>query len=226
MAAQKPAAWKTGFCFSFLPSCDFLGWLLLARLSEARTETGQQPNILEEKAGKKPGQRRTRYKRVACTRVVGVAHLGTRHRIAALSEESGEECGENNCEVASRPKKENNVADMSLSLLELCAGGGGQALGLELAGFHHSGVVEYEPQFCTTLRKNRPHWNVLQIDVRNLRAGDFSGVDLVATGVPCPPFSVAGKQLGADDERDMFPAALQVVENARPRAVLFENVPG
>ncbi|MBM3835759.1 MAG: hypothetical protein FJ403_21320 [Verrucomicrobia bacterium] len=115
---------------------------------------------------------------------------------------------------------------MSLSLLELCAGGGGQALGLELAGFHHSGVVEYEPQFCTTLRKNRPHWNVLQIDVRNLRAGDFSGVDLVATGVPCPPFSVAGKQLGADDERDMFPAALQVVENARPRAVLFENVPG
>jgi DNA (cytosine-5)-methyltransferase 1 len=115
---------------------------------------------------------------------------------------------------------------MSLSVLELCAGGGGQALGLELAAFHHAGVVEYEPQFCTSLRKNRPHWNVLQMDIRNLRAEDFSGVDLLAAGVPCPPFSIAGKQLGAEDDRDMFPSALDLVARARPRAVLFENVPG
>ena len=115
---------------------------------------------------------------------------------------------------------------MSLAVLELCAGGGGQALGLEMAGFHHAAVVEYEPQFCTTLRTNRPHWNVIQQDIRNLRHQDFTGIDLLAAGVPCPPFSIASKQLGADDTRDMFPTALELVENIRPRAVLFENVPG
>ena len=55
---------------------------------------------------------------------------------------------------------------MSFAVLELCAGGGGQALGLEMAGFHHAAAVEYEPQFCTTLRKNRPQWNVKQEDIR------------------------------------------------------------
>jgi DNA (cytosine-5)-methyltransferase 1 len=115
---------------------------------------------------------------------------------------------------------------MSLSAVELCAGGGGQALGLEKAGFHHAAAVEYEPHYCTTLRKNRPHWNVLQQDIRNFRSADYTGVDLLAGGVPCPPFSIAGKQLGTDDERDMFPAALAIVESIRPRAVLFENVPG
>jgi DNA (cytosine-5)-methyltransferase 1 len=112
------------------------------------------------------------------------------------------------------------------SVLELCAGGGGQALGLEMAGFDHTGVVEYEPAFCTTLRTNRPHWNVVQGDIRNLRPEDFIGSDIVAAGVPCPPFSVAGKQLGANDERDMFPAALKIVSVVKPRAVLLENVPG
>lgn len=115
---------------------------------------------------------------------------------------------------------------MTFTALEICAGGGGQALGLELAGFHHAGVVEFEPQFCTTLRKNRPHWNVVQQDIRNLHWEDFAGVDLLAGGVPCPPFSVAGKQLGKNDERDMFPAALRLVESIKPRAVLLENVPG
>lgn len=115
---------------------------------------------------------------------------------------------------------------MSLTTLELCAGGGGQALGLEMAGFHHSAVVEYEPQFCTTLRKNRPHWDVRQTDIRNLDGKEFSGVDVVAGGVPCPPFSVAGKQLGENDERDMFPAAMEIIRKAKPRAVMLENVQG
>ena len=95
---------------------------------------------------------------------------------------------------------------MSLVALELCAGGGGQALGLGLAGFHHAGAVEYEPQFCTTLRKNRPHWNVVQSDIREVRGDNFPEMDLIAAGVPCPPFSIAGKQLGASDDRDMLPA--------------------
>ncbi len=115
---------------------------------------------------------------------------------------------------------------MSFSALELCAGGGGQALGLEMAGFRHAAAIEYEPQFCATLSGNRPHWNVIQDDIRNIRGRDFSGVDLIAAGVPCPPFSVAGKQLGGEDERDMFPAALSIVEDAQPRAVMFENVQG
>jgi len=72
---------------------------------------------------------------------------------------------------------------MSFAVLELCAGGGGQAIGLEMAGFHHAAAVEYEPQFCTTLRKNRPHWNVIQQDIRNLRHQDFTGIDLLAAGV-------------------------------------------
>lgn len=115
---------------------------------------------------------------------------------------------------------------MSLTAVELCAGGGGQALGLEMAGFHHLAAVEYEPHFCTTLRKNRPHWNVVQQDIRHFRWEDYTKVDLLAGGVPCPPFSIAGKQLGSDDERDMFPAALAIIEKIRPRSVLLENVPG
>ncbi len=115
---------------------------------------------------------------------------------------------------------------MSLTAIELCAGGGGQALGLEMAGFHHVAAVEYEPHYCTTLRTNRPHWKVVEDDIRNFRSQDYSDIDLIAGGVPCPPFSIAGKQLGADDERDMFPAALKIIEAIRPRAVLLENVRG
>jgi len=115
---------------------------------------------------------------------------------------------------------------MSYAVLELCAGGGGQALGLEMAGFHHAAAVEYEPQYCTTLRTNRPQWDVRLGDIRALRHEDFTGIDLLAAGVPCPPFSIASKQLGADDDRDMFPTALRLVELIKPRAVLFENVPG
>lgn len=115
---------------------------------------------------------------------------------------------------------------MSLTAIELCAGGGGQALGLEMAGFHHVAAVEYEPQYCTTLRTNRPHWNVVEGDIRNFRSQDYSDIDLIAGGVPCPPFSIAGKQIGGDDERDMFPAALNIIETIRLRAVLLENVQG
>jgi DNA (cytosine-5)-methyltransferase 1 len=115
---------------------------------------------------------------------------------------------------------------MKYSAVELCAGGGGQALGLEMAGFHHECVVEYEPRFCTTLRSNRPHWNILQMDLRDLKIDRFSGIDLLAAGVPCPPFSVAGRQLGADDSRDMFPSVLNIIKASAPRAVLLENVPG
>jgi DNA (cytosine-5)-methyltransferase 1 len=112
------------------------------------------------------------------------------------------------------------------TVLELCAGGGGQALGLEAAGFDHVATLDIDPNACTTLRRNRPQWNVIEADITKFHASEFEGADLVAAGVPCPPFSIAGKQLGSDDERDLFPAALRIVEEVRPRAVMLENVRG
>ncbi|MCO4098992.1 DNA cytosine methyltransferase [Gemmatimonas sp.] len=114
----------------------------------------------------------------------------------------------------------------ALQSLEICAGAGGQALGIERAGFEHVAAVEIESVACETLSLNRPKWNVLNRDVRGLSGSDYRGVDLFAGGVPCPPFSVAGRQLGENDERDLFPVALQIVEDAKPRAVILENVPG
>lgn len=113
-----------------------------------------------------------------------------------------------------------------LSSVELCAGGGGQALGLEKAGFFHEATVEIEAAACETLRLNRPEWNVIEGDLKAFDGSKYHGVDLVAGGVPCPPFSIAGKQLGADDDRDLFPEALRVVDEARPNAVMLENVRG
>lgn len=111
--------------------------------------------------------------------------------------------------------------------LEICAGAGGQALGLEMAGFDHVALVEIEPLACQTLLFNRPAWNVLNEDVRSFNATNYFGeVDLLAGGVPCPPFSHAGKQLGQDDERDLFPEALRLINECNPRAVLLENVRG
>lgn len=115
-----------------------------------------------------------------------------------------------------------------LTSLELCAGAGGQALGLEQAGFGHEALVEIDPHCCATLLSNRPNWNVFEEDLRIFkdRAADFKGIDLIAGGLPCPPFSVAGKQLGPRDERNLFPDAIDIVDAVRPQAVMIENVRG
>jgi DNA (cytosine-5)-methyltransferase 1 len=113
-----------------------------------------------------------------------------------------------------------------LTCLEICAGAGGQSLGLEQAGFAHVAAVEIDPDACATLRLNRPGWKVVEQDVHHYDGAGHPGVDLLAGGVPCPPFSIAGKQLGADDERDLFPQALRLVEECRPAAVMLENVRG
>jgi DNA (cytosine-5)-methyltransferase 1 len=110
--------------------------------------------------------------------------------------------------------------------IEICAGAGGQALGLERAGFEHAALVEIDPAACATLRLNRPEWNVLEMDLRRFSALDYRGVELLSGGVPCPPFSVAGKQLGSVDERDLFMEALRLVEECRPQAIMLENVRG
>lgn len=115
---------------------------------------------------------------------------------------------------------------MTYTVAEICAGAGGQSLGLEEAGLSHVASVEIDPDACRTLRQNRPHWKVTEADVRHFDGRPYCGVDLLAGGVPCPPFSVAGRQLGADDERDLFPQALRLVRECEPRAVMLENVPG
>ncbi len=113
-----------------------------------------------------------------------------------------------------------------LRSLEICAGAGGQALGLEQAGFDHLALVEIDAHACMTLRFNRPRWNVIQADLREFNACDYRGVDLLAGGVPCPPFSIAGKQLGEKDERNLFPEVIRLVHECSPKAVMIENVRG
>lgn len=110
--------------------------------------------------------------------------------------------------------------------LEFCAGAGGQALGLEQAGFEHAALVEIDADCCKTLSLNRPMWTVLNQDMNLFDSRIYRGVDLVAGGLPCPPFSVAGKQLGAADERNLFPAALRIVDEVQPKAIMIENVKG
>ena len=110
--------------------------------------------------------------------------------------------------------------------VEICAGAGGQALGLEAAGFSHAALVENDIHACQTLLLNRPQWNVIECDLRTFSGVPFHGIDLLAGGVPCPPFTVAGKQLGAEDERDLFPEALRLTDEMNPKAVMLENVQG
>lgn len=96
-----------------------------------------------------------------------------------------------------------------------------------MAGFKHIALVEYEKKYCETLKKNRPEWNIICEDVKNFSGKPYRNkIDLLAGGVPCPPFSVAGKQLGSDDERDLFPEALRLIEEINPKAVMLENVRG
>ena len=115
---------------------------------------------------------------------------------------------------------------MALTSIEICAGAGGQALGLEQAGFEHVSLVELDTAACQTLRINRNHWHVTEGDLRHYSAEKWTGVDLLAGGVPCPPFSKAGKQLGSEDERDLFPEAVRLVAECKPQAVMLENVRG
>ncbi|MDJ0412826.1 DNA cytosine methyltransferase [Rhodococcus opacus] len=122
-----------------------------------------------------------------------------------------------------------------LRVIEICAGAGGQALGLEQAGFEHELAVELDENAVNTLRHNRPHWKIARGDVADATvwnpeaytpAPDRRPIDLLAGGVPCPPFSIAGKQLGASDERDLFAWAVEQANVVKPRALLLENVRG
>lgn len=127
---------------------------------------------------------------------------------------------------------------MSLNSIELFAGAGGLALGVALAGFKTRAVVEWDQWACDTIRENqrRGHplvedWPVVQGDVREwIRGVDADGLgadlDLIAGGPPCQPFSMGGKHKAYMDDRDMFPATVDVIRRLRPRAFIIENVKG
>ena len=122
------------------------------------------------------------------------------------------------------------VEPSGLSCLSLFSGGGGLDLGFERAGFEHRALFELLDVCGETLRGNRPRWDVrsgaAQGDVCAAAFSAFRGVDVVHGGPPCQPFSVAGKQAGADDPRNMWSDYVRCVEEVRPRAFVAENVVG
>lgn len=110
--------------------------------------------------------------------------------------------------------------------LEIFSGAGGLAKGLELAGFEHSAFVEFNPDACSSLRRNFDPGKVFEGDIRDFDLNALSGVDVVAGGPPCQPFSLGGKHGANNDHRDMFPYAIKAIETLIPKAFVFENVKG
>ena len=120
-----------------------------------------------------------------------------------------------------------------LRSIELFTGAGGLALGTALAGFHHLALVELDHNACETLRINRgsvvpaSDWPIKETDIRDVDFHAFANhLDLLAGGVPCQPFSLAGKHRGHRDRRNLFPEMFRAVCQARPKALLIENVKG
>lgn len=135
--------------------------------------------------------------------------------------------------IFSEPQTEDNFSGPTV--IELFAGAGGLALGLEKAGFTTLGLIEFDKFACDTLRSNRPEWNILENDIAeiscldletffNIKRGDL---DLLSGGAPCQAFSYAGKKLGLEDTRGtLFYHYGVFLEKLQPKVFLFENVRG
>ncbi|MBD8026048.1 DNA (cytosine-5-)-methyltransferase [Ureibacillus sp. Re31] len=126
-------------------------------------------------------------------------------------------------------------ANKEYSVVELFAGAGGLALGLEKAGFHSKGLVELDRYACQTLRKNRPNWNIIEKDIidvaeqgiRNFVDLGIGELDLLSGGYPCQAFSYAGKKMGLSDARGtMFYYYAEILKQLLPKMFLAENVRG
>lgn len=121
-----------------------------------------------------------------------------------------------------------------MNSIELFSGTGGLALGLQISGFEHAALYEWDEDSCNNLKFNILNgyptikdWNVFQADVRTVHFDGYSGkIQLVAGGPPCQPFSLGGKHQAYNDKRDMFPEAVRVVREVQPQAFIFENVRG
>ena len=115
----------------------------------------------------------------------------------------------------------------SYSSIELFAGAGGLAIGLEQAGFAAVALNELDKHACHTLRKNRPQWNVIEGDIHQVDFTPFKGVDFLSGGFPCQAFSYAGNQLGfADTRGTLFFEFARAIQECRPKVFLGENVRG
>ena len=119
--------------------------------------------------------------------------------------------------------------------IELFAGAGGLALGVEKAGFNTLGLIEFDKDAADTLKKNRPNWNVINDDIANISCLDLEKyfsikkgeLDLLSGGAPCQAFSYAGKRLGLEDARGtLFYHYALFLEKLQPKMFLFENVRG
>ncbi|RLD76485.1 MAG: DNA (cytosine-5-)-methyltransferase, partial [Bacteroidetes bacterium] len=119
-------------------------------------------------------------------------------------------------------------AENKYSVLELFAGAGGLAIGMEKAGLKCIALNEIDKWACQTLRKNRPNWNVLEGDVKTFCFSEYyDKVDVVTGGFPCQAFSYAGKKLGLNDARGtLFYEFARVVQEVRPPICIGENVRG
>jgi DNA (cytosine-5)-methyltransferase 1 len=118
----------------------------------------------------------------------------------------------------------------NLSSLSLFSGGGGLDLGFDRAGYQHVSSLELLDICGETLRANRPDWDIRSGvndgDVHSVSFTPFRGIDVVHGGPPCQPFSIAGKQAGAEDPRNMWGEFVRCVLQSRPRAFVAENVVG
>ena len=119
--------------------------------------------------------------------------------------------------------------------IELFAGAGGLALGIEKAGFNHLDLIEFDKDASDTLKKNRPNWNVINDDIANISCLDLEEyfsikkgeLDILSGGAPCQAFSYAGKRLGLEDARGtLFYHYAMFLEKLQPKMFLFENVRG
>ncbi len=124
-----------------------------------------------------------------------------------------------------------------MKAVELFTGAGGLGMGLSLAGFKPQAVVEWDRFACDTIRQNQARqfslvrdWPLHEADVRDWTQGACrdigQDIDLVAGGPPCQPFSMGGKHRAHGDQRDMFPATVDVIRHLQPRAFIIENVKG
>lgn len=120
-----------------------------------------------------------------------------------------------------KPKRE-------FASIELFAGAGGMAIGMERAGFEHVLLNENDKHACSTLRHNRPKWNVIENNVEKVDFSDYEGkVDIVTGGFPCQAFSHAGKKRGFEDTRGtLFFEFARCVKEVRPKMFIGENVKG
>ncbi|WP_338132668.1 MULTISPECIES: DNA (cytosine-5-)-methyltransferase [Leuconostoc] len=129
------------------------------------------------------------------------------------------------------------VSKRTFNVLELFAGAGGLALGLEQAGLQDIGLVEFDKYAAATLRKNRPNWNVIEQDITKITDDSTNGIydyidpsielDVLSGGFPCQSFSYAGKRLGIEDTRGtLFYNYAHILKQTHPKMFIAENVRG